>query len=152
MPKDTREPVEILEHVTRSRVNLTATIYGLSEAQLTTVGVVGRWSVKDVMAHIARWETVCFETLRDHIEGKPQATEDYRDVLAYNNKWESELRAMSLLESIMQFERAHYQLFGFLSALKPEQWNGYVRAWVANSCWHHFEEHTAQIFTWRTAQ
>ena len=90
MPRDTREPREILGHVTASRVALTSAIYGLSEADLTTQDVVGDWSVKDVMAHLGRWEEICFNELQKHLHGE-QSTEDYRDPLPYNDKWEAEL-------------------------------------------------------------
>ena len=149
MPRDTREPQEILTHVTRSRVALTSAIYGLSEAELTMEGPVGRWSVKDVMAHLGRWEEICLEELQKHLRGE-HSTQDYRDALPYNDQWESELQALTLQESIEKFEAAHYRLFGLLSALTPEQWNGYVRAWVQGSTWHHFEEHGGQIRAWRT--
>jgi hypothetical protein len=81
-----------------------------------------------------------------------RSSADYRDALAYNEKWQPELQALSLQEAIQRFETAHYRLFGLLSSLKPEQWNGYVRAWVQGSTWHHFEEHGEQIRVWRKAQ
>jgi len=71
------------------------------------------------------------------------------DVLALNDEWEAGLQALSLKESIDMFETAHYQLFGLLSALPPEQWSGYVRAWLPGATWHHFEEHGEQIRAWR---
>ncbi len=148
MPRDTREPKEILAHITTSRVALTLAIYGLSEADLTTGGVTGRWSVKELMAHLGRWESVCFEVLQVHLRGE-DPPESYRDPLSYNDKWEEELHKLSLQESIELFETAHYRLFGLLSSLTPEQWNGYVRAWVTGSTWHHFEEHSGQIRVWR---
>ena len=151
MPKDTRTPQEILAHVTAVRVALTSAIYGLSEAELTTEGAVGHWSVKDVMAHLGRWEEICLAELQKHLRGE-QSTEDYRDPLPYNDKWEAELLPLSLQESIDLFETAHYRLFGLLSALTPEQWNGYVRAWVRGSTWRHFEEHGEQIRTWRAGR
>jgi hypothetical protein len=100
------------------------------------------------MAHIGRWEEVCLDVLQAHFRGE-KTTENYSDSLTYNDKWEAELQAYSLQEAIEHFETAHYRLFGFLSALAPEQWNGYVRAWVQGSTWHHFEEHGEQIRTWR---
>src|SRR5438105_8423916 len=123
MPKDTRTPQEILAHITSSRVALTSAIYGLSEANLITQHPVGRWSVKDVMAHLGRWEEICLEELQKHLRGE-HSTQDYRDALPYNDQWESELQALTLQESIEKFETAHYRLFGLLSALTPEQWNG----------------------------
>lgn len=151
MPRDKREPRDILTHITSSRVALTSTMYGLSEADLTTQHPVGKWSVKDVMAHIGRWEEICLEVLQAHLLGEqtPQDNNDYSDFLAYNDKWEAELQTYSLQEAIAHFETAHHQLFGFLSALAPEKWNGFVRAWVQGSTWHHFEEHAEQIRSWR---
>lgn len=151
MPKDTREPQEILAHITAARVALTSSIYGLSEDELTTKDAVGNWSVKDVMAHVGRWEEICFNELQKHLRGE-QSTEDFRDALAYNDRWEAQLQALSLQETIERFETAHYRLFGLLSSLTPDQWNGYVRAWVRGSTWHHFEEHSEQIRAWRAGR
>ncbi len=151
MPKDTRTPQEILAHITSSRVALTSTIYGLSEADLISQHPVGKWSVKDLMAHLGRWEEVCLDVLQAHLRGE-KTSENYTDYLAYNDKWEAELQAYSLQEAIEHFETAHYHLFGFLSTLAPEGWNGYVRTWVQGSTWHHFEEHAEQIRAWRASR
>lgn len=148
MPKDTREPQEILAHIITSRVALTSAIFGLSEDRLTVPGAVGKWSVKDLMAHIGHWEAVCLEELRIHLRGESSG-KDYRDAVALNDEWEAGLQALSLQGSIDLFETAHYQLFGLLALLQPEQWNGYVRAWAQGSTWHHFEEHGEQIRAWR---
>lgn len=150
MAKDTREPHEILAHVTATRVTLTSAIYGLSEADLTRAGAVGTWSVKDLMAHLGRWEEISYDELQTYLRGE-KSTADYRDPLLYNDKWESELQVLSLQQSIELFENAHYRLFGLLCSLTPEQWDGYVRAWVQGSTWHHFEEHGGQIRAWRTS-
>lgn len=148
MPKDTRPPQEILDQVIISRATFMSVIYGLSEAQLAVAGVVGRWSVKDLLAHIGKWEEVCLAELRKHISHEEPGG-DYRDALPYNDQWEAELQDLSLLESLVYFETAHAHLLCFLAALTPEQWDGYVRAWVRGSTWHHFEEHGAEIRAWR---
>ena len=137
--------------MTQARVALTSAIYGLSKAELTIEGPADRWSVKDLMAHIARWEEVCLDELQRHMHGE-QPTGDYRDALLYNDQWESELSALTLQESIEMFENAHYRLFGLLSSLTPGQWDGYIRAWVRGSTWHHFEEHAEQIRSWRASR
>src|SRR5690242_18737903 len=151
MSKDTRDPREIIVHLITSRAALSSTIYGLSTDELMTIGAVGNWSVKDVMAHVGRWEEICFDQLQKHLGGE-LSVEDYRDALAYNDMWEAELQSLTLQEAIEFFETTHYRLFGLLSSLKPEQWNGYVRAWVRGSTWHHFEEHAEQIRAWRASR
>lgn len=144
MAKDTRAPREILAHIVSSRVALTSAIFGLSGAELTAPGAVGKWSVKDVMAHIGHWEEVCLEEFQVHLRGE-RSGKDYRDALALNDQWEAGLQALSLQQSIALFETSHYQLFGLLSALSPEQWSNYIRIWVPGATWHHFEEHGEQI-------
>jgi hypothetical protein len=151
MPKDTREPEEVLAHITSSRVALTSAIYGLSEADLVSQHPVGKWSAKDVMAHVGRWEEVCLEVLQTHLKGE-KTLEDFSDFLAYNDKWEAELQACTLQEAVDHFETAHYRLFSFLTTLAPERWNGFARAWVQGSTWHHFEEHGEQIRAWRSSR
>ncbi|HEU0002341.1 MAG TPA: DinB family protein [Ktedonobacteraceae bacterium] len=148
MPKDTREPQEILTHIISSRVALTSAIFGLSEEQLIAPGAAGKWSVKDLMAHIGHWEQVGLEELQIHLRGE-RSGKNYRDAVALNDEWEAGLQALSLQESITMFEAPHYQLFGLLAALPAERWNGYVRAWVQGATWHHFEEHAEQIRAWR---
>ena len=148
MAKDTREPQEILAHITSARVALTSAIYGLSEEELTREGPVGKWSVKDVMAHIGHWEQVCLEEFEAHLRGE-RTGKDYRDVLALNDQWEAGLQALSLQQVIDLFETTHYRLFGLLSSLRPDQWSGYIRIWVPGATWHHFEEHSEHIRTWR---
>src|ERR1700722_16438604 len=94
MAKDTREAQEILAHIITSRVALTSAIFGLSEEELTAPGAVGKWSVKDVMAHIGHWEQVCLEELRIHLRGE-RSGKDYRDALALNDEWEAGLQTLS---------------------------------------------------------
>src|SRR6266581_2829134 len=84
MAKDTRAPQEILAHIIAARIALTSAIYGLSEDELTREGPVGRWSVKDVMAHIGHWEEVCLEEFETHLRGE-RTGKNYRDVLALND-------------------------------------------------------------------
>ncbi|HEY1348499.1 MAG TPA: DinB family protein [Ktedonobacteraceae bacterium] len=148
MAKDTRPPRDILTHVIDARVALVSVMYGLSDAQLSATGAVGRWSVKNLLAHMGKWEEVCLGELQKHVRGQEPGG-SYRDSLWYNDQWEGELQALSLLESIAFFETAHARLLLFLGGLADEQWDGYVRAWVGGATWHHFEEHGAEIRAWR---
>jgi hypothetical protein len=148
MAKDTRSPQEILDHVIAARVALTSAIYGLSQEQLTIAGVVGHWTVKDLLAHVGKWEEVCLDELQKHLRGEEPGG-NYRDALPHNDRWEAELQALSLAESLASFETSHERLLLFLGALREDQWNGYVRAWINGSTWHHFEAHAAEVRAWR---
>jgi len=142
---DRRKPQEILDQIVHARTALEELIYGMDEARQIKADAVGKWTVKDVMAHIGRWEEVCYEIVYDYVHNSKKPTEDYSQFLAYNDKWEPEFQAMSLQESIHLFESAHARLFGLLSSLREDQWGGYVGAWVPGSTFEHFEEHVKDL-------
>jgi hypothetical protein len=46
----------ILKRIQSERCRLEKTLEGLTPAQMTQPGVIGKWSVKDILAHLAAWE------------------------------------------------------------------------------------------------
>jgi len=49
----------IIERLHTERRRLEQNLAGLSPEEMTQPGVVGDWSVKDVLAHLADWEQMC---------------------------------------------------------------------------------------------
>jgi len=47
---------ELLDDLKVARAELLSAIEGLSEQETVCPGVVGEWSVKDTLAHIAAWD------------------------------------------------------------------------------------------------
>jgi hypothetical protein len=47
---------ELLEQLDKARSELRASHEGLSGEQMTRLGAVGEWSVKDVLSHVASWD------------------------------------------------------------------------------------------------
>jgi hypothetical protein len=47
---------ELVRYLERARNELRASFRGLSTEQMTRPGVVGEWSVKDVLSHVTSWE------------------------------------------------------------------------------------------------
>ena len=54
---------DALAELGRTRAELLAAISGLDEAALDRKGVIGEWSIKNVLAHIAAWEAWVVEAL-----------------------------------------------------------------------------------------
>jgi hypothetical protein len=52
----TLNKVLVLERIQTERRRLETSLKGLSREQMETAGVVGDWSVKDVLAHLVEWE------------------------------------------------------------------------------------------------
>src|SRR5215471_2397386 len=55
--------MEILEELARTRAALLDAIEGLDESTLDRRSVVGEWSIKNVLAHIAAWEAWVVQAL-----------------------------------------------------------------------------------------
>lgn len=54
---------ELLSHLEASREQFLNCIDDLSENELTEPGVVGEWSIKDLLAHLSRWEAELIQLL-----------------------------------------------------------------------------------------
>lgn len=54
---------QLLKALEQARNELRASYQGLSEGNMTRLGAVGEWSVKDVLSHVASWEEVALPDL-----------------------------------------------------------------------------------------
>lgn len=70
-PKTKRDLLEMAEANYRS---LLAELEGLTLAQMEAPGVVGDWSVKDVLVHLTAWQQMCLGWYRAGLEGKVPRT------------------------------------------------------------------------------
>ena len=61
---------QLLRKLDQAWVGLQESYAGLSDAQLTQPGVVGDWSVKDILAHVTWWEEEALTHLPHILEGQ----------------------------------------------------------------------------------
>src|SRR5512143_607925 len=54
---------ELIQKIESEWDNLQAALDGLTEEQMHQAGVVGEWSIKDVLAHITAWQTRLITTM-----------------------------------------------------------------------------------------
>ena len=54
---------ELLGELEKARSELHASYQGLPDEQMTRLGAVGEWSVKDVLSHVASWDEVLLPDL-----------------------------------------------------------------------------------------
>ena len=87
MPRPTTK-AQLLAESESERQALEALLQDLSEAQMTRRGVVGPWSIKDVLAHLAEWEQMVLGWLKTSQRGA------IPDVPARSYKW-SELPGLN---------------------------------------------------------
>ncbi|KKK63652.1 hypothetical protein LCGC14_2992110, partial [marine sediment metagenome] len=64
------DKTEALARFREGRSGLFAALEGLSEKEQTQVPVVGRWTVRDVLAHVLAWEEVAAQRLELFAAGR----------------------------------------------------------------------------------
>ena len=111
---------DALAELGRTRAELLAAIGGLDEAALDRKGVVGDWSIKNVLAHIAAWEAWVVEALpaRMTTGATPQ---DFRqraeDEDRFNAEEVAEREELTPDEQLMELERTRAELLAYLRSL-----------------------------------
>ncbi len=84
---------------------------GLTDSQLTEPGVMGNWSVKDILAHVTTWEEEALKYLPLIINGeKPPRYVQYGGLDAFNAQMIEQKRGLALSEVLSQLDETHRPL------------------------------------------
>jgi uncharacterized protein (TIGR03083 family) len=94
---------------------------GLSEAQLTEPGVMGEWSVKDILAHVTTWEEEALKYLPLILTGgRPPRYIQSGGIDAFNAQMAEQKRDLALSEVLRQLEETHRRLLDYLQSVPEE--------------------------------
>jgi hypothetical protein len=111
---------QLLQRMERGWISFQATFEGLSDPVLLEPGVVGEWSIRDIMTHIAIWEEEALEALPLILEGKSTIRYTrYGGIDAFNAMSIGKKSHLSLNEVRDEMITTHKRLMDFLSG-KPE--------------------------------
>jgi uncharacterized protein (TIGR03083 family) len=148
---------DLLRQIENERAALEQLLATLAEAQMIEPALDGGWSIKDVLAHIAAWESMMVEwveaSLRDETPDRPVSGDDWVDSL--NDSLYGRYQAMPLADVRSLFASAYERAYETASGLseaelfEPDRfaWRGgspLVVLVAANTCWH-YREHREQI-------
>ena len=117
--------MEIFEALARARSALLEAIAGLDEDAMERKGVVGEWSVKNVLAHIAAWESWVVQSLPTRLEtGRtPDALRArVADEDRYNAEEVAEREELTASEQLIELERTREALLEYLHGLDTATW------------------------------
>ena len=112
----------VIEELTQVRAELLALVAGLDEAMLDRGGLLGDWSVKNLLAHMAAWESWVVEMVQVRLSGAElpahlrAATADED---AYNAAQVAEREELTPDEQLMELERTRAELLALLGRLGP---------------------------------
>ena len=125
----------------------------LTETQMSTPGVVGDWSVRDIIAHISTWEEECLKALPIILEGKrlPRYSDLYGGINAFNAQMTEKYRPISLDEVLKRRDATHQRLLNYIRKAPQEQITTETRfrRRIRYDSYSHYPEHTEAILAWR---
>jgi hypothetical protein len=113
-----------LAAIDKERGALEAFLESLTPEQMVEPGVVGEWSVKDVLTHLIEWEQMAlgwYRTgLREEIPEMPAPGYKWNETPALNQMIYEKHRDRALDDVLAQFEASHQEILGVIQALSNE--------------------------------
>ena len=151
---------ELINKIEGEWGNLQASLDGLTEEQMHQPGVVGDWTIKDILAHITAWQTRLITALFKAEKGfTPDTTEGGPTVDQLNEKFYREMKDRPFDQVWDDLDSSYHQLLGRLAGWKekdlfdPKRFRWMqgepFEVYIAGDSYEHYAEHAAQIREWR---
>jgi hypothetical protein len=145
---------KLMDQIERTWSELLGSIEGLSDEQMLEPGVVERWSVKDVLAHVTTWEEESLKHLPEIARGEPQ--QRYKDVYggldAFNALKFEENQNRPLGEVKRRLHETHQRLLDYLETVPDELLHSRerFRTRLRWDTYSHYPMHAGHIREWRS--
>jgi uncharacterized damage-inducible protein DinB len=153
---------DILDELIEARQELMAAIEGLTPIQMLEPGAVGIWSIKDVLAHLAAWESEMVTALNQVQNGRVPGIVDIDDI----DEWNDEQHQASFyrpLDAVLEdLEGVHQMLLRMVEDFDEKtltdnrrfNWmEGEPLAYLLEeNAYLHEREHAEDIGDWRELQ
>jgi DinB family protein len=125
----------------------------LSDSQMTEPGVTGKWSVKDIIAHVTWWEEEALKHLPVISKGDrpPRYSVKYGGIDAFNALMTEQKRGLSLSEVLRQQDETHRRLISYLLSSPEEHFTRETRfrRRLRLDTYCHYPKHARAILAWR---
>ncbi len=149
---------DLLNQLRQARATLLRATEGVSKEEMTISPVVGHWTVKELLAHIAAWDAESLKGVKQLLAGERPHFLD-RDWDLWNAQEVERRGELSLSQVKEELEKAHHNFLAFLQGLDEEEWNRsrdqtwrrykVTVSWIVKGTILHDKEHTRQISAWR---
>ncbi len=146
----------LTEELAKSRATLKGSFQGIPVTLLEKPNVIGSWSVKNVLAHIAAWELLIVETLPERLRtGK--APDAFMQATADQDAWNAEQvedrELYTFVEQVEELGQTRQQLMDLLQDLGEEQiaapvpwaFEGTLAEYLIQALNDHDDEHREKI-------
>ena len=117
-------------------------------------GVVGHWSIRDVLVHVATWDEEALKALPIILDGGrlPRYSDLYGGIDAFNAQAQENKRGLSLeCRCLAEFEETHQRLLAYLDCVPDAAFatEGRFLRRLRQDTYGHYREHVEQIRAWR---
>src|SRR5262245_12354143 len=147
----TRE--RLLKQLDEAWLELKESYTGLSESQLKEAGVTGKWSVRDILAHITTWEEEALKHLPLILEGErpPKYSTKYGGIDAFNALMTQKKADLALSDVLGQLDESHSRLLDYVGRAPEEQFTQETRfrRRLRLDTYSHYPKHAKAIRKWR---
>jgi hypothetical protein len=144
--------LQVFQKLEQAWTALKESYAGLSEAQLTEPGVLGEWSVKDILVHVTTWEEEALKYLPLILTGGrlPRYIQ-FGGIDGFNAQMAEQKRDMALPEALRQLEDTHRRLLDYLHSVPEEQFTRETpfRHRLRLDTYSHYPLHATAIREWR---
>jgi hypothetical protein len=152
---------ELLDELESSRERLLELIDDLQDEKFEEPGVDGAWSLKDVLAHLTRWEAELVKLLWQISQGQAPTSAHFSGISpdALNEKWFGEMRSRPIKMVLEDYHNVRNQTIRRVEAFSDQELNDSKRyrwlrgkplwVWVAADSFEHEHEHSLQLRIWK---
>lgn len=152
---------ELLEALESGREKFLDALEGIPEDAWELPGVAGEWSLKDLLAHLSRWEAEMIKLLWQAQHGQRPDTAPFsgKSIDEINATWHKESQDRPLERVLEDFQAVRNQTIlrveGFsdrdLTDPKRYAWSPgkALWVWVENDSFGHEEEHLPDVLRWK---
>ena len=144
---------QLIDKLEKTWADFHQTYAGLTPEELVRPGVMGEWSVKDLLAHVSWWEEETLKHLPEVLQGiRPQRYSIlYGGIDAFNALMTEKWQALSLAETQKMVEETHAALITYLQTVSKEPFtsDSRFRRRLRLDTYGHYPIHAQAIRTWR---
>lgn len=147
---------KVLQQLETAWSELQESFAELSEKEIARPGVVGDWSLKDILGHITTWEEEALKHLPLIARGgtPPRYSNLYGGIHAFNAQTIEAKHKLSASGIRKQMNQTHQRLMDYIrkvpeAQLKPE--TRFHRR-LRQDTYQHYAKHTRAILKWRSSK
>jgi hypothetical protein len=143
---------QLLKQLEKAWAAIKESYAGLSDAQLTEPGVIGNWSVKDILAHVTTWEEETLKYLPIIITGgRPPRYIQYGGIDAFNAQMTEQKQSLALSDVLRQLDETHRRLIDYIQSVPEEHFTRETpfRRRLRLDTYGHYPQHARAIREWR---